>query len=115
VPALVPTEGKPSRSAASDRARSLRAEFFKARCGATPYENDPSSSSAFLEDDEEDDFHRRENGTTRHVVPVSLCATASPPNSLVNFGLLGLGEKESLHLTAYEQLSDEEKLNRRIT
>ncbi|MCI0423559.1 MAG: protein-glutamate O-methyltransferase CheR [Acidobacteria bacterium] len=39
-------------------------------------------------------------------------------NSLVNFGLLGLGDKESLHLTAYEhsyeQLSDEEKLYRRI-
>jgi len=39
-------------------------------------------------------------------------------DSLVNFGLLGLGDKESLHLTAYEhsyeQLSAEEKLYRRI-
>jgi chemotaxis protein methyltransferase CheR len=39
-------------------------------------------------------------------------------NSLVNFGLLGLGDKESLHLTAhehsYEPVSDEEKLYRRI-
>lgn len=39
-------------------------------------------------------------------------------NSLVNFGLLGLGDKESLHLTAYEHsyepVSDEEKLYRRI-
>ena len=38
--------------------------------------------------------------------------------SLVNFGLLGLGDKESLHLTgyehSYEQLSDQEKLYRRI-
>jgi chemotaxis protein methyltransferase CheR len=39
-------------------------------------------------------------------------------NSLVNFGLLGLGDKESLHLTAhehsYEPVSDEEKLYRRM-
>ena len=39
-------------------------------------------------------------------------------NSLANFGLLGLGDKESLHLTAhehsYEQLANEEKLYRRI-
>jgi chemotaxis protein methyltransferase CheR len=38
--------------------------------------------------------------------------------SLVTFGLLGLGDKESLHLTAYEhsyeRLSEQEKLYRRI-